>query len=114
MSDKSCPVPTPEERKYIEIKDAAERAMLDKVFAAINDAAAEVADRFREAGLAFEPTSADYFKFTVQQVMFVSLSGGDPNTMEGGDAEIGQRIVNNGQHIIDHYWRSAGEITNDG
>jgi len=46
--------------------------------------------------------------------MFVSLSGGDPDTLKGGDAEIGQRIVNNGQHIIDHYWRSAGEITNDG
>lgn len=55
----------------------------------------------------FEPTSKDYFLFTVQQVAFIRLCGGDPRTMQGGDPELGQRIVNNGQHIIDHYWRSG-------
>ena len=107
MTEKTCAVPTPEQRKYIEIREAAERAMLDKVFQAIDDAAAQVADCFREARLEFEPTSRDYFMFTVQQVTFVRLSGGDPETLQGGDPEIGQRIVNNGQHIIDHHWRSG-------
>ncbi|WP_105416507.1 hypothetical protein [Neorhizobium sp. T25_27] len=105
MTDKSCAVPTPEQRKYLVIREAAERAMLQKVFKAIDDAAAEVAGGFREAGLEFEPTSKDYFTFTVQQVAFVRLCGGNPDTLQGGDPEIGQRIVNNGQHIIDSYWR---------
>ena len=65
----------------------------------------EVADGFRKEGLGFEPTSTDYFTFTVQQVAFVRLCGGNPDTLEGGNPEIGQRIVNNGQHIIDTYWR---------
>lgn len=103
--NESCPVPTPEQRQYMEIREAAERAMLDKVYKAIEDASAEVADKFREAGLEFEPTSADYFTFATQQVLFVRLCGGDPDTLEGGDPEIGERIVRNGQHIIDHYWR---------
>jgi len=45
--------------------------------------------------------------FTVQQVTFVRLCGGDPDTLKGGNPEIGQRIVNNCQHIIDSYWRGG-------
>jgi hypothetical protein len=108
MTEKTCSTPTPEQRKYLEIRNAAERSMLDKVFKAIDFAAAEVADGFKEAGLEFEPTSKEYFMFTVQQVTFVRLCGGDPDTLKGGDPELGQRIVNNGQHIIDSYWRDGG------
>lgn len=106
MAETSC-ISTPEQRKYLDIRNAAERSMLDKVFKAIDVAAAEVADGFREAGLEFEPISKQYFMFTVQQVMFVRLCGGDPDTLKGGDSELGQRIVNNGQHIIDSYWRGG-------
>ncbi|MBW9116820.1 hypothetical protein JNB88_24625 [Rhizobium cauense] len=49
MTEKTCSAPTPEQRKYLEIRDAAERSMLDKVFKAIDVAAAEVADGFKEA-----------------------------------------------------------------
>jgi hypothetical protein len=45
--------------------------------------------------------------FTVQQVTFVRLCGGVPSTLKGGDPELCQRIVNNGQHIIDTYWRGG-------
>ncbi|MEE9985201.1 MULTISPECIES: hypothetical protein [Agrobacterium] len=109
MTENTCAIPTPEQRKYLEIREAAERAMLEKVYKAIDEAAAEVADGFAKAGLEFEPTSRDYFAFATQQVLFVRLCGGDPETLKGGDAEIGQRIVNNGQHIIDHYWRRADD-----
>jgi len=110
---KSCPVPTPEQRQYMEIREAAERAMLDKVYKAIEDATAEVATQFRQAGLEFEPTSSDYFTFTVQQVMFVRLSGGNPDTLEGGNAEIGERVVRNCRHIIDHYWSGGKTAVGD-
>ncbi len=101
----SCPIPTPEERQFIEIQEAAERAMLDKVYAAIAGAAAEVATKLQDSALPFEPTHADYFTATVQQATFVRLCGGDPDTLEGGDPAIGERIVQNGRDIIDHYWR---------
>lgn len=114
MIEKTCAVPTLEQRKYLEIREATERAMLDKVFKAIDDAAAEVANGFKAAGLEFEPTSRDYFMFTVQQVAFVRLCGGDPDTLQGGDPEIGQRIVANGQHIIDHYWRGTAPGQSEG
>jgi hypothetical protein len=99
---KSCPIPTPEQRQYMQIREAAERAMLDKVYKAIDDATAEVAAKFQETGLEFEPTSKDYFTFATQQVLFVRLCGGDSETLEGGDPEIGAKIVSNGQHIIDY------------
>ncbi|RFZ86750.1 hypothetical protein D0Y60_15055 [Shinella sp. WSJ-2] len=101
----SCPISTSEERRFIEIQEDAERAMLDKVYAAIADAAAEVATKLQDARLPFKPTHADYFTATVQQATFVRLCGGDPETLRGGDPAIGERIVQNGQNIIDHYWR---------
>jgi hypothetical protein len=107
---KTCSVPTPEQRQYLAIREAAERTMLEKVFKATEDAAAEVADKFREAGLEFEPTSSDYFTFTVQQVTFVSLSGGNPDTLQGGDPEIGERVVRNCRYIIDHHWKRSAEL----
>ncbi len=110
MTEKSWSVQTSEQRRFLEIREAAERSMLEKVFKAIDGAAAEVAEKLAEAGLDFEPTNRDYFMFTAQQVTFVRLCGGDPDTLQGGDPDLGQRIVNNGQHIIDSYWR-AGERT---
>jgi len=106
MTENACTPPTPEQRRFLEIREAAERRMLDKVFKAVSDAAAEVASGIKETGVDFEPTSADYFMFTVQQATFVKLCGGDPETLVGGDPQIGDRIVGNGRHIIDHYWRA--------
>jgi hypothetical protein len=57
------------------------------------------------AGIETQPKSKDYFTFAAQQVLFVRLYGGVPVTLAGGNPEIGERIVRNGQHIIDHYWR---------
>lgn len=37
MTEDTCSIPTPEQHKYLEIREAAERAMLDKVFKAIDD-----------------------------------------------------------------------------
>ncbi|CAN7685121.1 hypothetical protein LJR030_003124 [Rhizobium sp. LjRoot30] len=109
MNERACSIPTPEQRQYLSIRETAERAMLDKVTSAIEAAPAEVAQKFKDAGLDFEPTSKDYFTFTVQQVAFVMLSGGDLETFRGGDPDIGERVVRNCRHIIDHYWREDGE-----
>jgi hypothetical protein len=105
MKEKTCAFATPDQRKFLMIREAAERSMLDKVFKAIDGATAEVEQGVAKEGLEFEPTSRDYFLFTVHQVAFVRLCGGDPNTLRGGDPELGQRIVGNAQHIIDFYWR---------
>jgi hypothetical protein len=111
MTEKSCPIPTPDESRYMAIQQSAEQSMLEKVFQAIEDAAAEVASKVGEAGLELEPASAGYFMFAVQQATFVRLSGGDPDTLEGGDPEIGERIARNCQDIVDHYWRKDRTFT---
>ncbi|NLR99978.1 hypothetical protein HGP17_24405 [Rhizobium sp. P38BS-XIX] len=108
MTNESCPILSPEQRQFLEIREAAEKVMLETIEQAISDAAAEVANKIRSAGLEFEPTDRDYFAFTAQQSLFVRLCGGDPHTFEGGDPEIGDRILRNGRHIIDHYWKARG------
>jgi hypothetical protein len=105
MTENTCTLPTPEQRRFLQIREGAERRMLKTVFAAISDAAAEVENDIKDAGLDFEPTHQDYFTFTVQQVAFIRLCGGDPETLRGGDPVIGERILGNGRHIIDNYWR---------
>lgn len=104
----TCPIPSPEQRRFDEIRETAERTMLEKVWKAVSDATAEVAHELQQAGLSFEPTHVDYFTFAVQQAAFVRLCGGDPTTLQGGDPQIGERIIRNGQQIIDHYWRGNG------
>lgn len=105
MSNNSCAVPTPEQRMFLEFRETTEKAMLEAIYSAIDHAAAEMADKVRAAGLDIPATDRDYFTFAAQQVLFVRLCGGDPDSLEGGDPEIGNRLVRNYQHIIDHYWR---------
>lgn len=104
MSERSCRVPTPEQRQFMEFRDAAEKAMLDTIYQAIDAAAFGMAENLKAAGSSLPPTNTDYFTFAAQQVLFVRLCGGDPDTFKGGDPEIGAKIVRNGQYIIDHHW----------
>lgn len=81
MNTDSCPIPTPQERSFLAIQQAAEQTMLEKVSRAISDATAEVTRNVQDAGLEFEPTSEGYFMFAVQQATFVRLCGGNPDTL---------------------------------
>ncbi len=105
MADRSCPIPTPEQQRFLAIQNAAEHTMLEKVAQAISDATDEVARNVQDAGLELEPTSEGYFTFSVQQVSFVHLCGGDPNTLRGGNPEIGEHVIRNCRNIIDSYWQ---------
>lgn len=111
MSDTSCPIPTPEQRKFMDFQEAAEKAMLGTIYKAIEDAATFMAENVQAAKIDIPPTDHDYFMAAAQQVLFVRLCGGDPETFAGGDPEVGQHIVDNGQRIIDHYWRGGGAET---
>ncbi|WJH38844.1 hypothetical protein N7E02_05815 (plasmid) [Aliirhizobium terrae] len=106
-----CPIPTPQERSFLAIQQAAERTMLEKVSRAISDAAAETARNAQDAGLKFEPTSEGYFMFAVQQATFVRLCGGNPDTLRGGNPEVGDQVVRNCRNIIDTYWKSQSAHT---
>ena len=109
MPINTCSIPSSEERRFLEIQEVAERAILEKVSQAVSDAAAELTRELQKAGLPFENTYEEYFLFAVQQSAFVRLCGADPDTLKGGKPEIGERILRNGQNIIDHYWRGNGE-----
>jgi len=82
MKEETCCAQTPEQRKLLEIGDAAERSMLDKV---------------PRQSTPRPPKSRKGLRRRAQQVSFVRLCGGDPVTLRGGDPELGHRIVNNGQ-----------------
>ena len=73
MAENTYTPPTSEQRRFLEIREAAERRMLATVFKAIVDAAAKVERGIKDAGLPFEPMHENYFTFTVQQVAFVRL-----------------------------------------
>ncbi|ANM13300.1 MULTISPECIES: hypothetical protein [unclassified Rhizobium] len=111
MKTDSCPIPTPQERSFLAIQQAAEQTMLEKVARAISDATTEVATNVRDAGLGFEPTSEGYFMFAVQQATFVRLCGGNPDTLRGGNPEVGDHVVRNCRNIIDTYWKSQNAHT---
>lgn len=81
MNTDSCPIPTPQERSFLAIQQAAEQTMLEKVSRAISDATAEVTRNVQDTGLEFEPTSEGYFMFAVQQATFVRLCGGNADTL---------------------------------
>ncbi|MCA2410754.1 hypothetical protein [Rhizobium leguminosarum] len=106
MNTDSCPIPTPQERSFLAIQQAAEQTMLEKVSRAISDATAEVTRNVQYAGLEFEPTSEGYFMFAVQQATFVRLCGGNPDTLWGGNPEVGEHVIRNCRNIIDTYWKS--------
>lgn len=106
MKTDSCPIPTPQERSFLAIQQAAEQTMLEKVSRAISDATTEVATNVRDAGLGLEPTSEGYFMFAVQQATFVRLCGGNPDTLRGGNPEVGDHVIRNCRNIIDTYWKS--------
>ncbi|MBW9091504.1 hypothetical protein JNB91_27255 [Rhizobium wenxiniae] len=102
----SCPIPTPQERSFLAIQRAAERTMIEKVSRAISDATAEVRRNVQDAGLDLETTSEGYFMFAVQQATFVRLCGGNPDTLRGGNPEVGEHVIRNCRNIIDTYWKS--------
>ncbi|MGO7168149.1 hypothetical protein AB9F47_13875 [Rhizobium leguminosarum] len=106
MNTDSCPIPTPQERSLLAIQQAAEQTMLEKVLRAISDATAEVTRNVQDAGSEFEPTSEGYFMFAVQQATFVRLCGGNPDTLRGGNPEVGEHVIRNCRKIIDTYWKS--------
>ncbi len=111
MKIDSCPTTTPQERSFLAIQQAAEQTMLEKVSRAISDATTEVATNVRDAGLDFERTSEGYFMFAVQQATFVRLCGGNPDTLRGGNPEVGDHIVRNCRNIIDTHWKNQSAHT---
>ena len=50
MSNKSCAVPTPEKRMFLEYRETTEKAMLEAIYSAIDHAAAEMLTRFGRTG----------------------------------------------------------------
>ncbi len=109
MSEISCPIPTFEERKFSELREQIERKMLDTIYNAIDKATISMAEQIKASKIGIEAVDRDYFTATAQQNLFVRLCGGNPDTLQGGDPDIGQQIVNNAQAIIDRYWQKIAE-----
>ena len=66
MSERSCSIPTPEQRAYLEFREMAEKAMLETIYKAIDEAAMSMAKNVEAAGIDISPTDGDYFMFAAQ------------------------------------------------
>ena len=107
MND-ACPIPTPAERQYLVVQDRAERTMLAAIYNALDDAVRQVAEGLENSEFRDSPPGRDYFTAVAHQKLFVLLCGGDPETFEGGDADIAAHIIDNARKISDHYWTKKG------
>jgi hypothetical protein len=103
----TCPVPTPDERRYLEIQDKAEAQLWAAVMQALDQTASETEAAVAASGVSLPPPARDYFAAFVQQRLFVTLCGGDPDTFLGGDPEIAEHIIEKARNISEHYWTAT-------
>ncbi len=101
MSEETCII-SPDGIRALEICQEVEKSLFEKIDAAINDAAIQNLKVLEKEGLQVSPRDADYYRFTAQQMLFVSLCGGDTQTFKGGDPEEGKRLIRNLMFIIEH------------
>ncbi|TKT80437.1 hypothetical protein XW59_008165 [Aquamicrobium sp. LC103] len=111
--NESCPVPTPAQRRYLEIQDKAERTMLAAIYKALEDAAKQAAEDLKSTEFQNSPPSYEYFAAVAHQKLFALLCGADPQTFAGGNPDIAARIIENGQKLSDHYWAKKGDVPLD-
>ncbi len=107
----ACPIPTPDQRQVSAIVDAAQRDMMDKVHAAIAEAATYVREQILAAGLDVPPAHESYFQAVVHQRMYRTLCGATGDAFEGGDATKAIGLIRNQQQIANHYWGADIAVT---
>ena len=107
MTDQSCPVLTPAERQVADIVEHAERAMLAKIYKALEDAGKHAAAELQSIGHQDEPPADGYFLAVAHQKLFLRLCGADPETFEGGDPKLAAFVLENGRKIAAHYWEGV-------
>jgi hypothetical protein len=100
----TCPVPTPEQRRFAELQSQTEQELWQRVQAALRDAADQARAAAADAGLALPPPPYDYFAAVVHQRLYCTLCGADPDTFTGGRADTAAAILRNGRQIAEHYW----------
>jgi hypothetical protein len=107
----ACPVLSPEERKAAEILDRAQRAMMERVHAAVAEAAEQVRDQVLAAGLDLAPAPEAYFYSVVHQRMYLTICGATVGTFEGGDVKKAIGLIRNQQMIANRYWGADIAVT---
>lgn len=107
----ACPILTPEERKASEIVSNAQRALMEKVHAAIAEAAVQVREQTLAAGVDLTPAPREYFDAVVHQQMYLTLCGATAGTFEGGDAERAIGLIRSLQQIANRYWGADIAVT---
>jgi hypothetical protein len=70
---KACPVLTPAQRRYGEIQDRIEEAVMTKIHAALEEATDRARTEIEAAGLDLPPPSAGYFGSVIHQSLFCGL-----------------------------------------
>ncbi|GJE27627.1 hypothetical protein [Methylobacterium organophilum] len=107
----ACALLSPEERKAAEILDHAQRAMMEKVHAAVAEAVEQMRDQVLAARLNFAPAPKGYFDAVVHQRMYLTICGATVGTFEGGNAKKAIGLIRNQQLIANRYWGADIAVT---
>ncbi len=110
MAD-ACPVLTPDQRRAAEIMDSARSSMMEKVHAAIAEAATQIREQVLAADLDIAPVPMEYFHAVVHQQMYLTICGATVETFEGGNVKKAVGLIRNQQQIANRYWGADIAVT---
>jgi len=95
---------TPGERQVVDIIKRADKALADAVSQALENTTKQAAREIEAAGMEEAAPVLEYFASVVHQRMYCLICGANPDTFEGGDADIAYHVIRNSQNIARHYW----------
>lgn len=105
MTEGACPIPTPEQARFLKVAGAIQSAMLEKITAAITEAH-EAAGKVPPVHEGEPPLSLGFLTAVAHHWLFSTLCGADPETGKGGDPVIAAAVLRNFQGVAKR-WESA-------
>jgi len=100
----NCPVLTPAEKQVVDIIKRADDALAAAVSQALQEVTRQAAEEMQVVGQGEAAPSLQYFASVIHQRMYCLICGANPDTFEGGDADVAYHVIRNSQGIAKHYW----------
>lgn len=102
--NESVPVLRLTERQIVDVIERANRTLAAAVALALKEATEQAAEDMRAVAQEQSAPTLSYFASVVHQRMYCLMCGADPDTFEGGNADIAYSVIRNSQNIAKHYW----------
>lgn len=97
---------TPEQQKADDILRAQGQVMMAAIDKAIIDATARAAENLHAVDFRSRMPEQAYFSAIALEALFVKQCAGNPETLEGGDARLAGRILDNLHNVVARHWEN--------